>query len=278
MGLLDSDPPIEEKNTSSSGAGLDVGSIMMLDGAYKEFAPREGALCILKVTQILEEAHIPCCLVADSALLYFGAAKIRWDWQICVPTNQLGAAASVLEADIYAKDYMSTPIPVAWPFISYPRFQCTEFYIWFELVPSNRYFIDCKPSNFERSLLGFPYPTLVVYAQSLLDSLNRADLCDLVDGMDLPEIWGYENLDFSGANDAIWTEVDEIFLSIEPPKSLSDTFCLALDRLDMWKDVTRNKKHRLGPIDPSLLFSTQYRFQDDIDPRLTFRETEKGGF
>ena len=53
----------------------------------------------------------------------------------------------------------------------------------------------------ERSLNGLPYPQLEVFAPSLLDTLDSVDLEDLVDGMNLTEQWGIENLDLSGTND-----------------------------------------------------------------------------
>jgi len=40
-----------------------------------------------------------------------------------------------------------------------------------------------------------------MYAQSLIDTKNSVDLQDLIDGMNLSEEWGEENLDLEGTTD-----------------------------------------------------------------------------
>lgn len=39
---------------------------------------RSGVLDIRKVTRIFEEADIPCCMGGASALVWFGAWRVRW--------------------------------------------------------------------------------------------------------------------------------------------------------------------------------------------------------
>jgi hypothetical protein len=52
--------------------------------------------------------------------------------------------------------------------------------------------------------MGLPYPTLPVYAQSLLDGKLGVDLDDLIDGMNLTIECGERNLDLEGTVDAGW--------------------------------------------------------------------------
>lgn len=49
--------------------------------------------------------------------------------------------------------------------------------------------LDLSATNIERDHSWVPYPTLEVFAQSLLDTNNKVDLTDLVDGMNLTEEW-----------------------------------------------------------------------------------------
>lgn len=46
-----------------------------------------GTLEMLKVTQILEENGIPCCLVGTSALIYYGANRARGVSQVIICRN-----------------------------------------------------------------------------------------------------------------------------------------------------------------------------------------------
>jgi hypothetical protein len=61
-----------------------------------------------------------------------------------------------------------------------------------------------KSENIVFSPMGPPYPTLPVYAQSLLDSRNGVNLDDLIDSMNLTPEWGEENLNVNGTVDADW--------------------------------------------------------------------------
>jgi hypothetical protein len=73
-------------------------------------------------------------------------------------------------------------------------------------VPSDDAHIECVTTNIERSQRDLPYPKLDVFAQSLLDTYNPVDLADLIDGMDLQDGWGEQNLDLEGNMDAEWAE------------------------------------------------------------------------
>jgi hypothetical protein len=61
---------------------------------------------------------------------------------------------------------------------------------FFILLPTFDYLIDYRPERCERSPSGVPYPKLEHPTQALLDTQQYTDLANLVDGMDLDEVWG----------------------------------------------------------------------------------------
>jgi hypothetical protein len=81
---------------------------------------------------------------------------------------------------------------------TYHHFKGKDTSFYFILVPDYDVYISCEPSNITRSLRGLPYSKLDVFIQSCLDAGNELQLCDVVDGTDLPEEWGGKNLDFEG--------------------------------------------------------------------------------
>ena len=102
------------------------------------------------------------------------------------------------------------------------------------LVTASFAHIPCDPGNIEKSKGGLPYPSLVAFAQSLLDAQNGAELEDLMDGMNLSEEWGEQNLELDEEIDVQWARgqiaryreagVDEMFVSLntEPKKRKVD--------------------------------------------------------
>lgn len=48
------------------------------------------------------------------------------------------------------------------------------------LVPSRNVHIACEPSSITRSLRGLPYPTLAVFVQSCLDTMNLVQPVDVM--------------------------------------------------------------------------------------------------
>lgn len=64
------------------------------------------------------------------------------------------------------------------------------------LRPSSQCYINPQPQHCELSLNGAPYPQMPQFAQSLLVLQKHRDLCDFIDGMNLDESWGEENIDF----------------------------------------------------------------------------------
>ncbi|KAI1073207.1 hypothetical protein LB507_010874, partial [Fusarium sp. FIESC RH6] len=227
----------------------------------------------LAVTQILEASDIPCCLVGISALIFYGAARVRPDWEICVPTELIDKAVNLLQTEPHATKYTEVepwPHPSRSLLHTYHRFQGkgTDFY--FILVPSRDAHLACEPANITRSLRGLPYPKLNVFIQSCLDTRNQLALCDVVDGTDLPEEWGEENLDLEGINDVEWAEdINKRGCEFENGK-FAKWAPFAWDgprsRRDMWQSMVRTKKDRLDWTKPSDVFITQYRIIGDSDP------------
>ena len=86
----------------------------------------------------------------------------------------------------------------------YPRFKVVDFALFFVIVPSKDCHISCKSSSFELGRTDLPFPKLDVYIQSLLETGNEVDLEDLIDGMNLTEAWGEDNLDLDGTTDIEW--------------------------------------------------------------------------
>ncbi|KAI9729157.1 MAG: hypothetical protein M1834_007064 [Cirrosporium novae-zelandiae] len=275
--------PTSESSVQSSesvqDSEVDNSAVMFgLPGEKLASCDGHGTLDILKITRILEEAGIPCCLVGTSALRYFGVNRLR-EWYICIPTAQLDIASSLLKSDPYANDYTPfEPLRVLRLYSllhTYPRFKCNDISLWFQLIPSQDCHIDCKPSNFERSRMGLPYPKLDIYAQSLLDTYDLVSLHDLVDGMNLSEEWGNEHLDLSGTNDTTWAaQKNELIRAAVPSGDYSCLYELsttAFSRKETWEVAVRGKEHRLGIKYPKKLFLTRFRLHNDSDPRLSDR-------
>jgi len=124
---------------------------------------------------------------------------------VCVPTDQLEKATSILcSRQEYEPFRPSTMKALYGMHHLYPRFKFVGLALFCVLTTSQECHVSCSPENFERSSTGLPYPKLTVYAQSLLDTNNRVDLDDLVDGMNLSIEWGEKNLNLEGSTDVEW--------------------------------------------------------------------------
>ncbi|KAH9874916.1 hypothetical protein J1614_004404 [Plenodomus biglobosus] len=158
------------------------------------------------VVEILEGAGIPCCMVSEPALIYYGTKRLMMDWLICVPTEQLDAAAQLFrDKPEQFEPFQPSAMKRAMGIEDYfPRFKFVGLRLFFILMSSQAHDIPCKPENIEYSQMGLPYPKLPIYAQSLLDTRNFIDLVDLIDGMNLTRKWGEENLNLEGTINADW--------------------------------------------------------------------------
>ncbi|KAF2667877.1 hypothetical protein BT63DRAFT_457178 [Microthyrium microscopicum] len=230
-----------------------------------------GALEVLNVINELEAAGITCCLVGVSALRYYGAARARDDWEICVPTESASQAANLIkEMGPWESLPPVSPAPCSLAH-TYPRFGWPKSNISICIMPSKDAHLECFLSNLEHSHQGLPYPKVEVFAQSLLDVASEASLADLIDGMDLEESWGDTNLDLDGTIDLGWTnrQTQNLMASIKPNENnvLLGYPDMPQKRRDIWQASVRSKVNRFGPELPEDLYNTRFRPKCSPDPR-----------
>ncbi|TVY36986.1 hypothetical protein LOCC1_G006702 [Lachnellula occidentalis] len=236
------------------------------------YPPGGGSQQAKDVTDALESAGIPCCLVGVAALRYFGAGRIS-------EAKQLSAASSVIQSQS-THDLCAPRVP--YPerlFHTFPLFKLKGSPAWILLVPSSDCHFECTPSNFERSHKGLPYARLDIFAQSLLDTHDLIDLVDLVDGMDLSLEWGIENLQLDGSVDVAWAERKNEAIRASVPLTDS-SFLLEVNtapwgRREIWESIVGGKQSRIGPEISKEFWATRFRPKGDQDPRLP---REKGAF
>ncbi|KAJ5245314.1 hypothetical protein N7489_005410 [Penicillium chrysogenum] len=226
----------------------------------------------LAVTRVLEQHGIPCCLVGIAALVFYGADRVRSDWEICVPTELVGQAAELLQSEPYATQYR---LVKPWPYYSplslihtYHRFKSRGINHYFFLVPSIDMHIDCDPSNFTRSPRGLPYPKLDVFIQSCLDTNDMLQLCDVIDGTNVSEEWGENNLDLEGTTDVEWAKEKNKRGEEFGGKWAHGLFAWegGRNKREMWQSLVRTKEDRLDWTKPKDVFITQHRVIGTPDP------------
>ncbi|KAI9837595.1 MAG: hypothetical protein M1819_007246 [Sarea resinae] len=278
-----------EKENALNAAITDSDSISAfsdesVQGYMTDEEPKLGGVSEIKeAVDILQAAEIPCCLVAESALIYYGAHRIRHDWHICVPTEHLEKAADLFRSkpqhyEPFRPSKLTSPSSVNH---LYPRFKFVGLRLFFVLLPSKVCNLECKASNIEFSKAGLPYPTLPIYAQSLLDGNRAVELDDLIDGMNLTLEWGKEHLDLEGSIDLDWIWWRMKLLRVTDERDLDEGddcrppgFSRPYPRLGIWADRVspEAKKNRHGwkyhPI-----YETRFRRVGSKDPRLKDRET-----
>jgi hypothetical protein len=89
---------------------------------------------------------------------------------------------------------------------SFPRFKRIVMACFLVVLSSQNCHIPCSFENIEQGQTGLPFPKLAVCVQSFLNTHNEVDLDDLVDGMNLTEEWGRENLKLDGVTDVEWAK------------------------------------------------------------------------
>jgi hypothetical protein len=141
-------------------------------------------------------------------------------------------------------------------------------------VPSNDVHLACEPSKFQRSLNGLPYPKLDVLAQSFLDTNDRVSLCDLVDGSNVSEEWGVENLELEGLVDLEWAAwKNKLIIEENGGNVLAGLVPIEkIEKRTLWQLVVRNKGARRGWTQPEALFATRFRLHGSPDPLLERRD------
>lgn len=156
---------------------------------------------------------------------------------------------------------------------TFPRFKLKGFRFFFHLIPSDDQHLVCEPENIELSGNNLPYPTLPVLAQSFVDTCDRVSLDDLIDGMDLSEKWGDDNLDLSGTNDVDWARKKNS--ALEAKSRAGGTISeRAFSRKEIWYESAKARSTRGGPYKyPPDEYATRFRLHASKgkDPRSRIR-------
>ncbi|KAM5438511.1 hypothetical protein MferCBS31731_005088 [Microsporum ferrugineum] len=202
---------------------------------------------ITAIVATLQDAGICCCFVQEYALIYYGARRNAHDRVLCIPDSQLERAVEVFTSN---RDILEPcgPLPLRRSGSldhKYPRFKAVG---------------------------RLPYPKLHVYVQSLIDTKNKVDLADLVDGMDLTEDWGMKYLNLEGDTDTEWLENLVQRLKEDGPKDrFMFVFPQPMPRLKIWKEFVETKQSRMGWKYSSELYATRFRRYGSKDPRSRYR-------
>ncbi|KAJ5112377.1 hypothetical protein N7532_000422 [Penicillium argentinense] len=252
-------PPVEEAPTYSPDQVPSCGG--------------HGTLEILEVTRFLEAHGIECCVVGVSALIFYGAGRVRDEWELCVPDDKVREAVSLLASGSLDRIHPVPPLAIPHPSSlshTYHRFKGKGIHFYFILVPAHDAHIPAAPFRIQRSMNGIPYPTLQVLMQSFLDTNDDVSLCDCIDGSNVSEEWGRRYLDLEGSNDLEWAnrmnqrakEAAQgkgwLFVHYFPTQRIN--------RREKWESRVRSKKGRLGWTTPDSLFDTRFRLKGSPDP------------
>ncbi|KAI5362150.1 hypothetical protein Slin15195_G058020 [Septoria linicola] len=229
-----------------------------------------GAPLMANIVRTLHNAQIECCFAGVAALVYYGAHRTMQDWTLCIEDSRFAAAEALLESPsgIIEPWQQSSMKPNGTIEHRFPRFKFKGFRCLFHIVPGWLFRLTCSPDTIEFSKLGLPFPRLDVLAQSLLETINRVDLQDLVDGMALSYEWGLENLQLDGLSDTDWAA-----RRLDFHEGSGDWAPVLLRRegaskLATWNRVAsaearaKGRRHKEMPRD-----ETRFRFKGQKDPR-----------
>ena len=194
---------------------------------------------------------------------------LNQDRVLCVPDDQHKKAIDLFNArNTILKPFRPSPMGGVGNLLrTFPRFKVVGQSDFWIIVTASFANIPCEPANIVKSIGGLPYPELSVYAQSLLDTQNGTDLEELIDGMDLSQEWGEENLDLDGSIDVEWTRRrkdavqafggNPIFLGLSTaPKQ----------RRSIWQASVLRKGARMGLKKPAAVYATRWRRHGSQDP------------
>jgi hypothetical protein len=249
-----------------------------------------------------------CQLIFYAFLLRLYLIFLLQDWEICVPTHLVESASQIFQSEPNNQIYEMNPggKPQRDPLLQlFPRFKIKGVDLYFTIIAADLVHLECIPSKLERSQMGIPYPKLEVFAQSLLETNDEVALADLIDGMNLTEEWGLENLDLEGTHDISWVKKrnekinrnlpkpDLLPCTPEPdanglattqkeakeaasltlPETDNDPYLtelpIAFSKKEVWTDIVNTKERRPGPECPTDVFATRfYPRKGGGDPRL----------
>jgi hypothetical protein len=150
----------------------------------------------------------------------------------------------------------------------YPRFKFVGIRLFFKVIPDLEYYFTCIPLNIEYSPFSqLPFPTASAFAQALLDGYRLGDLEDFIDGLNLDEDWGEQNLDLDSYTDstrisdaAVREGVDDVLL------------CDRHMKREIWWKLVGAKQKRMGIKYPTHLYATRFRRFGSHDPREKVKE------
>ncbi|KAM0426397.1 hypothetical protein ACHAPT_008443 [Fusarium lateritium] len=219
----------------------------------------------LEVIKLLKAAGIPACIVDVNALRYYGAGRVTWEWDICVPTHQLEDAEQMFKSnDLYEPVKSPPPVTKSLRHLN-PTFQLRGVDYFFLLTPSSRCFINPEPENCDISKKGIPFPKMPQFARSLLVLQNGSNIADFIDGMDLDEAWGEENIDFDDL------QVKGIEFSKKYNTELQaanlGVLNVKIDYRQRWNAIVSAKERRIEPMKKGRYKTRWRRIRKDIDPR-----------
>lgn len=257
-----------------------------------------GTLEARQTVQILNDAHIPCCVCGTAALIFYGALRIKSvcrcrqtndskltptkHWEICVPASRLQEAQDILlrqNADRFTASPKSLPQPESLAH-TYPHFKQINCRAFFMLVPCEDVHLDVCSLTIQKSSNGLPYPSLSILVQSFLDRNDMVSLCDIIDGSNVSEEWGIQNLDLSGFTDVAWaTSLNRrIRTNLEEEEGVGGfPGCLVsvakINTRLLWEKEVGGKTDRLGWTHSRDIFATRFRLHDSPDPWLQHRQS-----
>lgn len=148
-------------------------------------------------------------------------------------------------------------------------FKLKDVSLFFILTPSSQCFIDPNPEHCELSNKGIPYPKMTPFARSLLVLQDSSNLADFIDGMDLDEKWGADNIDFDNlqVTGAEFTYAQNIEFEA---RGLGQ-FNTNMDYRKRWNEVVQKKGKRIEPMKQGRYKTRWRRIKNDTDPRLRDR-------
>ena len=191
------------------------------------------------------------------------------DRYLCVRDRQHEEAVNLFRAqsDVFAPARPSPMIDTHRLLHIFPRFKHIGTIDFWLILPASYAHVSCEPSAIEKSLGGLPYPNLKNYAESLLDSQNGVDLEDLIDGMDLSEQWGEENIDLDRDIPIDWARQRNMKQMEVNGRIVSELSEEPRARRFDWGRLVRNKLPRLGYKHISATHATRWRRHGSKDPR-----------
>lgn len=236
---------------------------------------------VLEITRMLEQ-ETPCCLIGSSALIFYGAPRIRGvchsvsqlydasdtsqDWQICVPTKNIRLASEMLQSAQYEEVPDSLPSVPGTLLHTFPRYRSLISDLHIILVPDADCHILCCAENIERSLNNLPYPKLSILVQSFVDTMELVGLQDIIDATNIGHEWAEDSLDLTGTNDVAWALNKNRLIKSSCVNMSMGVPAATCQRKDIWESALSGKQRRLGWKYPPELFTTRFRPVGSPDP------------